>query len=302
MTTSIQSIAGAGTSGRTPDRAMTYRHWACALTGISLVLPALAVGFDTSFAVNWTLWEFLVLEFRIGSSSASLPFFSAMDLGMNGGIVFSMPILVLLALIGLGVLAQSRGTNPRHRQALDTITIALGFVLSALTALSAVYLGTLPARSAPSALGFWLYLFSVPALICAPLLVLAANLRWARQLSLPTPAMRQSPPKDTIKDTIVMTETNNAPAAQPGLVHGVISCVCAGLGFFIPAIGLVLAIVGLVLGVKAYRAGKQAGYQTGMVLGLIGALVSGISLAVAAFVLLSLVGLVGGIGLMGAMR
>ena len=43
-------------------------------------------------------------------------------------------------------------------------------------------------------------------------------------------------------------------------------------------------------GIKGYRAAQGAGYQTGIILGLIGSLISGISLAVAAIAVLALIG------------
>ena len=98
-----------------------------------------------------------------------------------------------------------------------------------------------------------------------------------------------------------MTDTNTpAPTDQPGFILGIVSCVCAVLGFFIPFLGLVLAIVGLVCGIKAYKAGKAANYQLGTTLGLIGGLISGISLLFASLAMLTVIGAVGSIGLLGA--
>ena len=78
---------------------------------------------------------------------------------------------------------------------------------------------------------------------------------------------------------------SEATAPQPGLVAGIVSCICAAFGFVIPGLGLIFATVGL-----GYRAAQGAGYQTGIILGLIGSLISGISLAVAAIAVLALIG------------
>lgn len=83
----------------------------------------------------------------------------------------------------------------------------------------------------------------------------------------------------------------------PGMVQGVASCVCAILGFFIPFVGLILAVIGLVLGLKAFKIGKANGNDTVNILGLIGAIISGISILVGIF---SMIAVIGGIGLMGA--
>lgn len=83
---------------------------------------------------------------------------------------------------------------------------------------------------------------------------------------------------------------NETSAPQPGLVAGIVSCVCAAFGFVIPGLGLIFAIVGLVAGIRGYRAAKGAGYQAGIILGLIGSLISGICLAVAAIAVLALIG------------
>lgn len=94
-----------------------------------------------------------------------------------------------------------------------------------------------------------------------------------------------------------MSEVGNAPTS-PGLVSGIVSCVCAVFGFFVPVLGMVLAIIGLVAGLQAYGKGKAAGYRPGLILGLIGALVSGLCLVVAALAILALVGMIGGAGMM----
>lgn len=94
---------------------------------------------------------------------------------------------------------------------------------------------------------------------------------------------------------VIMTENSQT---TPGMVHGVASCVCAVLGFFIPFIGLILAVVGLVLGLRAFKTGKANGNDTVNILGLIGAIISGISIVVGIF---SMIALIGGIGLLGLM-
>ncbi|PCI01606.1 MAG: hypothetical protein COB76_00975 [Alphaproteobacteria bacterium] len=98
-----------------------------------------------------------------------------------------------------------------------------------------------------------------------------------------------------------MTETNTASEQQPGLVLGVVSCVCAVLAFFIPVLGLILAIVALVCGIKGYKAAKAVHYQNGTILGLVGSLIGGISLLFAAISVIALLGMAGGIGMMGAL-
>jgi len=99
-----------------------------------------------------------------------------------------------------------------------------------------------------------------------------------------------------------MTNANTMPNGQPGLIGGIISCVCAAFGFFVPVLGLLLAIIGLFVGMGAYKAGKRANYQPGLILGLIGAVISGVSLIIAALAVFALLGVVGGVGMLGAMR
>lgn len=89
-----------------------------------------------------------------------------------------------------------------------------------------------------------------------------------------------------------MTENTQT---TPGLVHGVAACVCAVLGFFIPVLGVIRAVVGLVLGIKAFGIGKENGNDTVNILGLIGAILSGISVIVSIFAMMALIG---GIGLL----
>lgn len=88
--------------------------------------------------------------------------------------------------------------------------------------------------------------------------------------------------------------------SSPGLVLGIVSCVCAVVGFFIPLLGLVLAAVALVCGIVGFKAARAANYQAGIVLTLIGALVSGISLLVSLLTAFAFIGLAGGFGLFGA--
>lgn len=71
----------------------------------------------------------------------------------------------------------------------------------------------------------------------------------------------------------------------PGLVQAVASCICGFLGFFIPIVGVVLAIVGIVLGRQAYRIGKANGNDTVNITGLVGGLISLGALIIALFAL-----------------
>lgn len=75
----------------------------------------------------------------------------------------------------------------------------------------------------------------------------------------------------------------SAPSGSPGLVTAIFSCVFAVLAAFIPFIGWLFAIVGLVLGLNAHKAAKRADYQPGLIFGLIGAIVSGITLVWSVF-------------------
>ncbi|PWR19008.1 hypothetical protein [Zavarzinia compransoris] len=70
---------------------------------------------------------------------------------------------------------------------------------------------------------------------------------------------------------------------QPGLVTGIISCVCALFGFMIPVLGIVLAVVGLVLGIVAWRGGQAGNYQLGLILGVIGTILNGLALLIVIF-------------------
>ena len=71
----------------------------------------------------------------------------------------------------------------------------------------------------------------------------------------------------------------------PGLVQAVASCICGILGFFIPIVGVVLAIIGAVMGWKAYKTGKASGNDMVHIVGMIGGLISLGALVVALFAL-----------------
>ncbi|WP_107495989.1 hypothetical protein [Thalassobius sp. I31.1] len=76
---------------------------------------------------------------------------------------------------------------------------------------------------------------------------------------------------------------------DPSLTKSFIAIACSVLGFFIPVIGLILSIVGIVLGNKARRAGKEAGNETAVMIGLIAVIVGAISLIFAALGLIAII-------------
>ena len=71
----------------------------------------------------------------------------------------------------------------------------------------------------------------------------------------------------------------------PGLIQAVASCLCGFLGFFIPIVGVVLAIIGIVMGRQAYKIGKANSNDTVHITGMIGGLISLGALVVALFAL-----------------
>lgn len=85
-------------------------------------------------------------------------------------------------------------------------------------------------------------------------------------------------------------DANNAAGSSvttPGLVQAVASCICGLLGFFIPIVGVVLAIVGVVIGWKAFKIGKASGNDIVHIVGMIGGLISLGALVISIFGLIA---------------
>jgi hypothetical protein len=82
------------------------------------------------------------------------------------------------------------------------------------------------------------------------------------------------------------------------MTKAVIAIVCAVLAFFLPGLGVILAIFGLVLGIKARKEAQAEGDENAALVGLIAIVITAIALIFAALALLSLLALGGGLGLM----
>lgn len=88
-------------------------------------------------------------------------------------------------------------------------------------------------------------------------------------------------------------ETQTPPSggqAAPGTILGIVSLICGILGLT-PTFGIILAVVGLVTGSIARKQASAANNDTGRTLGLIGMILSAITLVIA---LISLI-FVGGV-------
>lgn len=103
-----------------------------------------------------------------------------------------------------------------------------------------------------------------------------------------------------------MSHDNNQPAPPsqppssvptssmqaPGTILGIVSLVCGVLGL-LPSFGIVLAIAGLVLGIIARKQAIPVNNATGKTLGVIGAILSSITLIIALVTILFVGGLLG---------
>lgn len=88
---------------------------------------------------------------------------------------------------------------------------------------------------------------------------------------------------------------NEAPAKASipqGLVSGIVSCVCGAFAFFIPILGLILATVGVMAGLRGLGKSMRGGYTPGITLNLIGSLVSGIALILSIIAVIAIAGLI----------
>ena len=83
------------------------------------------------------------------------------------------------------------------------------------------------------------------------------------------------------------TENSTTSTTTPGLVQAVASCICGLLGFIVPIVGIILAIVGCFLGRQAYRTGKANGNDVVHITGMIGGLLSLGAVIVSAFLLIT---------------
>jgi hypothetical protein len=72
--------------------------------------------------------------------------------------------------------------------------------------------------------------------------------------------------------------TVKSPEAQRAFKLGVISLICAFVGVIIPLLGVILAVVSFVTGRNAFRQGRQHNEQAGQYMGLVGAIVSGLTI------------------------
>jgi len=59
----------------------------------------------------------------------------------------------------------------------------------------------------------------------------------------------------------------------PGLVLGVLSIICGLLGF-VPVLGLVTSVLGVIFGAMGFARARDAGNQGGVILGIIGLVLS----------------------------
>jgi hypothetical protein len=88
-----------------------------------------------------------------------------------------------------------------------------------------------------------------------------------------------------------MTTTESAADPQRGTILGIIAVICGVLGL-LPSFGIVLAIVGLVLGLMARSQAGKVGNRTGRTLGTVGTVLSSITLVIALVMLVVLGSLV----------
>jgi hypothetical protein len=74
----------------------------------------------------------------------------------------------------------------------------------------------------------------------------------------------------------------STPAAvqhpRPGLIAGVGSIVAGVIGFGVPVLGMIASCVGIWLGVRGFRQGRAANQPPGMICGIIGISISGLSI------------------------
>ncbi len=82
-----------------------------------------------------------------------------------------------------------------------------------------------------------------------------------------------------------------APVQTEGTALGVVSIIL-GAGGTVPVVGILFAILGIVVGKMAKDRGTRTGNSVGATLGIIGMVVSAITLVIAAFMLFLMGGLV----------
>jgi hypothetical protein len=73
--------------------------------------------------------------------------------------------------------------------------------------------------------------------------------------------------------------TVRSDQAQQAFRLGGVSLACGVIGIFVPFLGLLLAVFALVTGVKAFKKGRQYNDQAGQIMGLIGSIIGGLTLA-----------------------
>jgi len=97
------------------------------------------------------------------------------------------------------------------------------------------------------------------------------------------------------------SRSSGGDSMSQAMKSGLLALGCSVLAFFIPVIGIVLSVIGLIFGRKARAQAKVEGDDTASTVGMIAIIISVISLIFTVLGLLTIMSLSSGLGLMSTM-